>query len=254
MSVFGGEKRAKIPKLKMLIYGKPGVGKTHFAVAAAKVKILHILTEAQGEATVGIVGRIGDLNENTETVMVQSLDEWIAMMPKIRENIHHFHLVVFDTLDDLEEMIGHAIAKAKNGRSIEEVDEYGKSRGTRDAIMQEAVNFLRDLPVHVVALSHLQDRSIEQGRGSEKKITTYTEPRFVGKHAVTVTMQKFNAVGIMEKFRVSGGEKRTIRFRGTALQSLKDLPYLDDVEDANLTAILNKHINYYRPEEPKKGE
>lgn len=255
MSVFGYKPRRITPKLKMLIYGKPGRGKTYFASYAPKVKILYVLTEPQGEATLGIVQRNGGWNAESEYVIVRSLAEWKSTKALIDAAASKFHLVVFDTLDDLEEMIGIEIAKEKGGRSIEEVDEYGKSRGTRDVMLQETVNWLRDLPCHVIALAHLTERTVEHGRGADKKITTYIEPRFVGKYAVGVTSQKFNAIGSIDKFKTPEGMKYTIRFRGTTLQILKDLPYFADVEEANIEALLKKHQEFYRADPPaQKGE
>lgn len=254
MSVFGEKPRRITPKLKLLVYGKPGRGKTYFASFAPKVKILYILTEPQGEATIGIVQRDGGWNAESEYKIVRTLADLDEAMQLIEANARSFHLVVFDTLDDIEEIIGLEVAHAAGGRCISAVDKYGKARDARDTRLQEIVNWLRDLPCHVIALAHLTERIVEHGKDGDKKTDTYIDPRFVGKHAVGVTSQKFNAIGIIDKFRVANGLKYTIRFRGTTFQNLKDLPYFADVEDANIENLLKKHQEFYRVEPTQKGE
>lgn len=255
MSVFGDNKRKAVPKLKVLIYGAPGSGKTHFAINAPKVKVLHVLTEKQGEATIGIVDRNGGMNADSESITVTDMADLYAKMRVIRDNIAAWNVIVVDTIDDIEDMIGRDIAKAKNGRSIEEVDEFNRSRGTRDAMLQGVINFFRDIEIHVIVLAHVQERNVEKKTQQGKDITTYIEPRLVGKHAVSVTMQKFNAVGLLTKHHTPDGDKRAIRFRGTSNQALKDLPYFADVEEANLETLLKKHQDFYRTEESaQKGK
>lgn len=238
--------------MKIMIIAKPGIGKTHFGLNAPHVKVLHVLTEKQGESTVGIVARNGGMHPESESVTIENLADLYAKMPIIAANCHKFHVVELDTADDVEESIGRSIAKEKGGRSIEEIDEFNRSRGTRDTMFQEVINFFRDLPVHVIVFVHLRDRVVESGKGKEKSTATYTEPRFAGKDAVPTTMQKFNAVGIMTKAHTPDGEKRMIRFRGPSTLSLKDLPYLDDVMPADLEKILKAHQDFYRDDKSQK--
>jgi hypothetical protein len=240
-----------IPRLKLLVYAYAGTGKTWMAAANPKLKVLYLYTERQAESTIAIVRKAGAVHPESEFIFVENTQVFFALKDKIEANLNKFNLLVFDTLDDYEEMASTEIAMASKTptKTAAACDDYGRSAASRDAELAYLITWIRNLDIHVLALAHPLEREIVNGEVKKNRM----EIRFAGKKNSDAAAQKFNAVAMMSKRRVDGNEVRLLTFRGRENMLLKDLPYFDDKEPADYTALLKKHVDYYRSNE-QKGE
>ena len=242
-----------IPRLKLLVYAYAGTGKTWMACANPKLKVLYLYTERQAESTIAIVRKAGMVHPESEFIFVENTQVFFTLKDKIEQNLGKFHLLVFDTLDDYEEMASSeiAIASKSNTKTAAACDDYGRSAASRDAELAYLITWIRNLDIHVLALAHPLEREQAIGEGKTAVKKSRMEIRFAGKRNSDAAAQKFNAVAMMSKRRVDGQEARTLVFRGRGDTLLKDLPYFDDKETADFTALLKKHVEFYRSNEQK---
>lgn len=134
--------------LKMLVYGKPGVGKTTLAASAGKLArtgpALLLNIDPGGLAVVGMPGvKVVDIKSWSDVYKVISYLKSLVPSPP------PFKTLIIDSLTELQYLNLDAISRARNkGKETDEIylDEYGIS--TRQ--IRRLVRWLRDYPIHVV--------------------------------------------------------------------------------------------------------
>ena len=246
--------RTQIPYLKMMIYGYGGRGKSWMAAACPKVRTFYIYTEKQCETTIGILERAGLIHPESEFIHAEDSAQVWEALHYVESNVARFHLFVFDSIDDHEEMVSAELASVFGKKTTMALEDFSRNSRERDAEVQFLLAFIRNLPIHTVVIAHPLEREITVGKGKDAIKKNRMEMRFDGKKASDTTVQKFNAVGFFDAKKKAGETERTVMFRGPSNYLLKDLPYFDDVEPADLFALLSKHANFYRANPAQKDE
>lgn len=160
----GGIARERI-KLKALVYGQSGVGKTHFASGAKNVAVC--LVEAQGFATIrdahpeAIV--LGKPNAAGVPVLT-SMDEVREFLLMAKRGVlaeAGIETLVFDSITEIQQMLMAEIqgSKTKN-RDVFSKQDYG-TMGTK---MRALLRMIRDLPYNIIVLG-LADWFIDEESG-----------------------------------------------------------------------------------------
>lgn len=251
MTIFGTNK-ITIPKLKLLVYAYAGKGKSWMAAACPQLRVLYLYTERQAETTFAIVQKSGLVHPESEFVYLKNTHDFMAIKDKIEANLSKFHLLVFDTIDDYEEMASYEIGLVNGVKTAAACEDFGRSAASRDAEVQYLGSWLRNLDINVLALAHPLESSTTTGTGKNKIVKQRMELRFTGKKNSDTLAQKFNAVAVLDTRRSAAGIERKLIFRGPSNWLLKDLPYFDDQEPADFQAVLKKHRDFYRSEPEQK--
>lgn len=252
MSIFN-QTPITTPRLKVLLYAYAGKGKTWLACANPRLKVLYLYTEKQCETTIAIVQKAGLIHPESEFIYLKNTQDFMSLRDKIEKNLSKFNLLVFDTIDDYEEMASSEIGMVNGVKTAAACEDFGRSAASRDAEVQYLGSWLRNIDIHVLALAHPLESSTTTGTGKNKITKTRMELRFAGKKNSDTLAQKFNAVAQLDVRKTAAGTERKLIFRGPSNWLLKDLPYFDDQEPADFTALLEKHRNFYRVTETQKA-
>lgn len=157
-------------KLKVLVYGQRGSGKTHFACTANDCEelgpVLHIALEPT-DATLEERGDIDSIScpsifeKDNKTKgkpdYVPSLERLVEMHLAGDEDLTQYKTWVVDSCTELEEMNLEAIRSTKN--SMLELQDYGKNTNGLTYIFRA----LRDLDVNVILLALEEDIVVGSG-------------------------------------------------------------------------------------------
>lgn len=170
------EKGDSLGKLKILLYGKRGVGKTHFACTANDCEelgpVLHIALEPT-DATLEERGDIDSIScpsifekdnktKNSEDY-IPSLERLIEMQIAGDEDITQYKTWIVDSCTELEEMNLESIRSTKN--AMLELQDYGKNTNGLTFIFRA----LRDLDVNVILLALEEDIVLGSGNNQVVK-------------------------------------------------------------------------------------
>jgi guanylate kinase len=158
-----------VPRLKMLVYGPPGVGKTTLAASSSLCEemapVLFISLEggtlAISETLEGFVDPAGiTVTEFAGLGELDRLLEWLATVD------HGYKTVVFDSISDMQEHLIDAWQKIMLPRGEEglpDINQADKAQmrvfGKTTDSMRERLRKLRDLPCHVLFVSGEADTS-----------------------------------------------------------------------------------------------
>lgn len=247
------EIKRQIPYLCMGLAGAGGAGKTHFALAAPRLRVCMIQPEVQGQLTVSNVRIAKTLNEKSKVYCPKTWDDIIAIMAAGQEIVNNFDFLQVDTSDDVEKLAAAFLCGKLKVASLADTNDHGKSYDKVRQMVDAFWVWLRDLPIHKVILCHYCIVEIK-GDGEEDGIRTMQISTIFTKKGHDMLITRMNVFGLLQ-FRDLGGEKskREINFRSTQSRQFKRPPYLQDIEEADLESILKKHIEYYRAEPAQKA-
>lgn len=140
-------------KLKVLVYGQSGVGKTHFASGAKKVAVC--LVESQGFATIrdNHPHAIVPGEDNGDGIPVlNSMDGVRAFVMMAKRGVladAGVETLVFDSITEIQQMMmGEILASKSKNKDVFTMRDYG-TLGTK---MRGLLRLIRDLPYNVIVL------------------------------------------------------------------------------------------------------
>lgn len=229
-----GEMAAQEVKVKALLYGDSGAGKTHTASTAPRP--CYLLTEANGLPTIKAA--------NSDAVVVQANDMdtvrsfFKAAMDGTLAKETGCQTIVLDSLTELQRMLRDEIVASRKGQPGGEAFSL-QDWGTLTDRMRKLVRTVRDLPFHVVCIA------LAASENDEATGQRYTQPAFDGRKLPNEIAGYFSLVGYVYRER-SKAEDGTVTvahrvlLQGPPTLLTKALPGLDPVEHPNVTAWLAK--------------
>jgi hypothetical protein len=229
-----GEMATQEVKVKALLYGDSGAGKTHTASTAPRP--CYLLTEANGLPTIRAA--------NPDAVVVQANDMdtvrafFKAAMDGTLAKETGCQTIVLDSLTELQRMLRDEIVASRKGQVGGEAFSL-QDWGTLTDRMRKLVRTVRDLPFHVVCIA-LAASETDEASGQR-----YTQPAFDGRKLPNEIAGYFSLVGYVyrERSKAEDGTvsvQHRVLLQGPPTLLTKGLPGLDPVEPPNVTAWLAK--------------
>jgi len=229
-----GEMAAQDVKVKALLYGDSGAGKTHAASTAPRP--CYLLTEANGLPTIKAA--------NPDAVVVQAHDMDVvraffkAALDGSLARETGCETIVLDSLTELQRMLRDEIIASRKGQPGGEAFSL-QDWGTLTDRMRKLVRTVRDLPFHVVCIA-LSASDNDEGTGQR-----YTQPSFDGKKLPNEIAGYFSLVGYVYRERAKGEDgtvtvQHRVLLQGPPTLLTKALPGLDPVEPPDICAWLAK--------------
>jgi hypothetical protein len=228
--------------LKVMLYGDSGAGKTW--AASTSPSPCYLLTEPNGLPTIRAA--------NPEAIVVQA-DEAHGGIDTVRAFLRAakdgtlaeqtgFKTVVLDSMNELQRMLHDEIMGAHRGTPQEgtfTLQDWGELTDK----MRSLVRAFRDLPYHVVGITHA---SVDK---EERTSSRHISPAFQGKALPNEIAGYFSAVGYMYRERKKDEDdnifiQRRVLLTGPPTVLCKGLPGLDAVEEPDLTKWLKKMAEY----------
>lgn len=232
-------------KIKMLLYGPTGSGKTWTATRIEGMKILYINFEVKDASA----------HPGLDTVVVSDYEELKGVYVDLKAGEGKFDVVVMDSMTEYGERV---LAKIRERRKPAEpnnrieLERFEKQEslllaepelgiigqagwGVAGNTLRETFRAFRDLQYHMI-FTALEDRQPNH-LGINMKM-----PLFFGKSRMTIPSY-VSFVGHMEPIGEDGEQevKYSIRFAASTYTFAKaEGDNLDNVEPANLTTIFNK--------------
>ena len=134
-------------KVKCLVYGASGVGKTRFAATAPKPVFL--------SAEAGLLSTIG-VGDDVDFAEIKSLADLQSAYHELAKGGHKYETVVIDSITEINEIIKEGI-EAKTGKSMQ-LQDWGTLAKSIRGILR---NF-RNLDMHVVFIAQEQNEMNDQ--------------------------------------------------------------------------------------------
>lgn len=177
--------RINIPKLKVLLYGPSGTGKTSLASSASKVEELGPVLYVDLERGTAPATKYGDL-DNMLIVQPATYKEFADLLVKVSNaKDKPFNTVVIDTVDRLQELIKLHFAEA-NPR-----DSFAMWAAAYDKVLDLVNTIAFDLALNIVCITHESREIVETERLSQ------IAPDFEGKKSFKKLPAIFDLIGRM---------------------------------------------------------
>lgn len=190
--------RVTIPKLKVLLYGPSGTGKTSLASTASKVEELGPVLYIDLERGTAPAAKFGDL-DNMLVVQPATYKEFADLLVKIRNaKDKPFNTVVIDTVDRLQELIKLHFAEA-NPR-----DSFAMWAAAYDKVLDLVNTVAFDMGLNILCITHESREIMETERLSQ------IAPDFEGKKSFKKLPSIFDIIGRMTWEDVGDNEEEDL--------------------------------------------
>jgi phage nucleotide-binding protein len=217
--------------LNLLLYGPPGVGKTHECGTAEESPLTSPVLFLDVEGGVTTIRR----RKKIDVVPIRSVDELMSNYNKLYASIKdgkiYYKTVIVDSLSELADLDMRDIMEKAYNQNPDKVNkhvpsqrEWGIARGHVRAI----VRAFRDLPCNVIFTAH-------EGFLQEEGMPTRYFPAFSGKLRQEVP-GFMDIVGYMSAENKGGEIERKIQFVGTRRVVAKDRT--DSLGDVMINATI----------------
>lgn len=123
-------------KIKAVIYGAAGVGKTTFAATAPKP----VFASAEG-------GLLSIADKNPDYTDIKSLKDLVDLLHYLKTEKHDYETVIIDSITEINDIIKNEIEK-RSGRSMQ-LQDWGELSKKIKNILRS----FRDLPMHVIFIA-----------------------------------------------------------------------------------------------------
>ena len=232
----------RMPYLKIMIYGPPGVGKTVLAGTASRSKALSPVLFADAEA-----GTLS-LKDDIDVVRITDMPT-LGKMVKFLRTEKQYKTVVIDSLTEVQKIImKHVIQQAvKEDPKHDKEIPYQKDWYRNSELVRRIVRSFRDLPMHVIFTA--LDREVKDDLTG----SVQTLPALPGQLAGEVPGY-LDIVGYLTVQEVDGNIVRRLIVQPTPMIMAKDRsdalgPWIDNPE---LSSIVKRIVQSRKPKEEKK--
>jgi len=214
---------ANVGKIKALIYGEPGTGKTSLGATMPQPS-LHLLSESHGDLAVKRV------QPNAHIIYIKNYDHLIRILDGLTYKEHPYKSVCLDSLTDMQELV------KKNMKGDEVAAKMSlPDYGVLQELTKDVVKRFRDLDLHVCVIALSVDVQDDKGmiiRG----------PALAGKKFPKSLPAFFNVVGYQIKKEDPDSNvthHRTVMQAGERLVT-KTHPALDPIEIPDFSSWVEK--------------
>lgn len=175
--------RRDIPKLKVLLYGPSGTGKTSLASTASTVEELSPVLYVDLERGTAPAAKYGDL-DNMVIVQPASYKDFADLLLKISQakNVP-FKTVVIDTVDRLQELI------KVHFTTVNPKDSFAMWAATYDKVLDLVNKIAFDLSLNIICITH------EAREVTETERLSLIGPAFEGKQSFKKLPSIFDIIG-----------------------------------------------------------
>lgn len=177
--------RITTPKIKMLLYGMSGTGKTSLAVSASKVEELGPVLYIDLERGTAPAAKYGDL-DNMLVVQPASYQQFAELLVEISKNKDMvFKTIVIDTVDRLQELIKFHFKSTKPN------DSFAMWDATYEKIIDLVNKISFDLGLNIICITH------EAREVNDVSKLSLIGPSFEGKQSFKKLPGIFDIIGRM---------------------------------------------------------
>ena len=174
-------------RVKFLVYGESGVGKTVFASTWPKPVFLDI---DKGMSSV---------KREVHRIEINCWEDLVESLTFLSVEQHPFQTVVLDSLNELQYLTMRNVISSYPGirrsyESLPSVSDYGKMLDDFDARVRD----LKALPLNIIFIAQVAPRAYE---------TDPVQPQFTGKSTARNLSRMMDIVGYLDKRESSEGHK-----------------------------------------------
>lgn len=190
--------RKDIPKLKILLYGPSGTGKTSLASTASTVEELSPILYIDLERGTAPTAKYGDL-DNMIIVQPASYKEFADLLVKIGgAKDKPFKTVIIDTIDRLQELI------KVHFTALNPKDSFAMWAATYDRVLDLVNKIAFDLSLNIICITH------ESREVTETERLSLIGPAFEGKQSFKKLPSIFDLIGRMTWEDVGDNEEENL--------------------------------------------
>ena len=169
---------SNVPKLKMVVYGPPGVGKTTLAASASlEPEMSPVLFISLEGGTLAISESLEGFIDpaNIQITEFDGLGELDRLLEWLSTTDHGFKTVVFDSISDMQEHLidlWQRVMLPKTEEGLPDLTKADKAQmrvfGKTTDSVRERLRKLRDLPAHVILVSGEADTSGDPNKAFQR--------------------------------------------------------------------------------------